>query len=172
VSGVGAGVTVDGPSLRFDYDGPWALFALAGRQAAPQRDRRPGPDTEPLLLFEATASGPVKEAAAAAPLPIAPVAQAVPAPAVKPNVRVFMTLAVKRTVLTDGKPPREEKVAVPALPAQAPPLAPVGTMRRMPGLAGWPAPSGAVAPADRAFFDLGTPPSQPPMLRPAAQRFP
>ncbi|WP_282186938.1 hypothetical protein [Azospirillum brasilense] len=42
----------------------------------------------------------------------------------------------------------------------------------MPGLAGWPAPSGAVAPADRAFFDLGTAPSQPPMLRPAAQRFP
>ncbi|TWA57964.1 type VI secretion system protein ImpL [Azospirillum baldaniorum] len=172
VSGVGAGVTVDGPSLRFDYDGPWALFALAGRQAAPQRDRRPGPDTEPLLLFEATASGPVKEAAAAAPMPIAPAVQAVPQPAVKPNVRVFMTLAVKRTVLADGKPPREEKVAVPALPAQAPPLAPVGSMRRMPGLAGWPAPSGAVAPADRAFFDLGNAPSQPPMLRPAAQRFP
>jgi len=162
VAGVGAGASVDGPTLRYDFDGAWALFALARQHAAQARDRRPGSGDEALLAFEATAR-PEKAASEKAATPVT-------GAVVKPNVRVFMALTVKRTVTAEGKAPREEKVAVPVLPVQAPPMAPVGGMRR-PTLAGWPAQPGGVAPVDRAYFDLGTPTAEPPLLRPAAQRF-
>ena len=167
-AGIGAGVTVDGPALRYDFDGPWALFALTQQQVASQRDRRPG-DVDPMLAFEAVtrAAAQGETEAPPAPMPLVPT-EAGPEAGPKPNVRVFMTLAVKRTVIADGKPPKEEKLAVPALPALAPPMAPVGATRR-PGIAAWPVRPGTVAPADRAFFDLGPAVSDQPLLRPAAQ---
>ncbi|MCW2242979.1 type VI secretion system protein [Azospirillum canadense] len=165
-AGVGVGASVDGPSLRYDFEGPWSLFALARQHAAAQRDRRPGSGDEPLLMFEATAQTEKAGEKATTPTALVPAAAAQVA-VQKPNVRVFMALTVKRTVSVDGKPTREEKVAVPALPVQAPPLAPVGVPRR-PSLANWPGQSGGVAPADRAFFDLGAPAADAPMPRPAA----
>ncbi|HYG86121.1 MAG TPA: type VI secretion protein IcmF/TssM N-terminal domain-containing protein [Azospirillum sp.] len=172
-AGVAAGAVVDGTALRYDFDGPWSLFALMQRQAALQRDRRPG-DYDATLMFEAVTrdeSPPAEEAPAPTRLVPAPPA---PEGAPKPNVRVFMALAVKRTVTAEGKPPKEEKVAVPVLPTRAPPMAPIGAVRR-PGLAAWPAPPGAVAPGpvapvDRAFFDLDAAPPDQPLLQPAAQR--
>ncbi|MBY6262594.1 type VI secretion system protein TssA [Azospirillum sp. 412522] len=191
VAGVGASSAVDDTTLTFAYEGPWALFALVRQHNAAQRDRAAGTDT--VLLFEAqtklapgSRDGDGKELAdkarqdapvplTAAPLPGAPGAVAAP-DAKRADTRVFMALGAKRTVVTDGKPPRDEKVALPDLPSSAPLLASAGAMPR-PGFPGGGLgfPSAAtgvpsVNPTDRAFFDLQAPPGVPPLLRPANQR--
>lgn len=199
VTGVGASSVVDDATLTFAYDGPWALFALVRQHNAAQRDRPSGTDT--VLLFEAqTKAVPVgkdgdgKEAEdkarreapvplSAAPLPGKPGVVSAPE-ARRPDTRVFMALGAKRTVVTDGKPPRDEKVALPELPSSAPLLALAGAMPRPGFPPGFPAapPAGLtgfpsatfggqpVNPTDRAFFDLQAPPGVPPLLRPANQR--
>ncbi|BAI73690.1 hypothetical protein AZL_a01590 (plasmid) [Azospirillum sp. B510] len=195
VTGIGAPSAVDDATLTFAYEGPWALFALVRQHNAAQRDRSSGADT--VLLFEAlTKAVPVVEDAdgkeaedkakregplplSAAPLPGKPGALSAP-DARRADTRVFMALGAKRTIVTEGKPPRDEKVALLELPSSAPLLLSAGAMPR-PGFPGAP-PAGltgfpsatfggqAVNPTDRAFFDLQAPPGVPPLLRPANQR--
>ncbi|PWC78634.1 type VI secretion protein IcmF/TssM N-terminal domain-containing protein [Azospirillum sp. TSH64] len=207
VSGIGASSAVDEATLTFAYEGPWALFALVRQHNAAQRDRPTNADT--VLLFEALTKpvptardGEGREvedkAGRDAPVSLSPSLRpgtpGLPSlpEAKRPDTRVFMALGAKRTIVTDGKPPRDEKVALPELPSSAPLLASAGGMPRpgyppaVPpsfspsfpatppaGLTGFPSAGFGgqpVNPTDRAFFDLQAPPGVPPLLRPANQR--
>lgn len=196
---------IDGPSLSFRFDGPWALFALLRQQSAPLRDRPARADVA-TLQFEATTKREVvvppvavpdrrtvesspSAVVSGAPVPVTPGAivgpyAVAPQEPARPlaNTRVYMALSVTRTVTPEGKPAREEKVALPDLPVLAPlpggGVAPAAGLR--PGFGVYPGSgtalgsysgaSAVVAPIDRSLLGLGAPPPDQPFLRPSDQR--
>ncbi|MDR3518955.1 MAG: type VI secretion system protein [Azospirillaceae bacterium] len=173
--------SINGQSLSYSYKGPWALFAMLRGQSTSPRDRRPVVTGETTLMFEAetrsvprpegsevgdaAAARAAKQAAAAASIGSVGNPMALLGPTNPDLVRVYVGLTARRTVVAEGKAPRDERVDLPELPTRAPVLTPGGFARNPESGAVFPGamiPEGSsggnpVAAIDRALFDLGDP---------------